>query len=110
MKEIWEFSKNLFSLFIMLPLYIVVVVFIAFYLPVNLFINLYDFFKRKIIEKFSIEINGFILIFLITLIFGFMYLLSLFILFKIFSPLGNWSVAVIFILGVIVHLLLKRIK
>ncbi len=44
--EIWEFSKNLFSLFIMLPMYIVVVVFIAFYLPVNLFINLYDFFLR----------------------------------------------------------------
>ncbi|MGX0054083.1 K+-transporting ATPase c subunit [Staphylococcus hominis] len=50
---------------------------------------------------FSIKIDGFVLFVFLILVFGFIYLLSLFILAKIFEPLGNWSVVPIFTIGVI---------
>lgn len=78
-----------------------IVAFIAFYLPVNLIIKLYNFLTRKIFEMFSIKIDGFVLFVFLILVFGFIYLLSLFILAKIFEPLGNWSVVPIFTIGVI---------
>ncbi|WP_436855437.1 hypothetical protein [Staphylococcus caeli] len=108
--EIWEFSKNLFFIFIILPMYIGFVGFIGFYLPINLIIKLYNFLARKIFEIFNIEIDSWILLAFLIFSFGFVYIFLLYVLAKIFEPLGNWSVVPIFIMGVVVYFLIKRIE